>query len=69
MAAATDSGTCDPPAGARCLNVYDTKAQNWISLGVGVTSAAAGGLLVWQSRQADLRVGLAPGALTASGRF
>jgi hypothetical protein len=64
-----DSGTCDPPAGARCLNVYDTRAQGFIALGVGIASAAAGGLLVWQSRQADLRVGLAPGALTASGRF
>lgn len=62
-------GTCSPPAGARCMNVYDTKTQGLITAGAGVVAGVVGGILLWQSHHTDTRVGLSFGTLTASGTF
>jgi hypothetical protein len=63
------NGTCSPPAGARCMRVYDTKGQGWIAVGAAAVSGVVGGILLWQGHQAETRIGLGLGTLTASGTF
>jgi hypothetical protein len=62
-------GTCDPPAGARCLRLYDTKTQGWIGLGVGLAAGIGGGLLLWQGLHAETHVSFALGGVNFAGRF
>jgi hypothetical protein len=61
--------TCSPPAGARCMRVYDTKTQGLIAAGVGAAAGVVGGVLLWQGRHTDTRLGFGLGTLTASGVF
>jgi hypothetical protein len=63
------NGTCDPPAGARCLRVYDTKTSGWVALAVGGAAGVGGGILLWKGRHTDASVALAPGLLSVGGRF
>jgi hypothetical protein len=63
------NGTCDPPGGARCLRVYDTKASGWVALAVGAAAGVGGGILLWKGRHTDASVALAPGILSLGGRF
>lgn len=67
------NAACDIPAsappGSRCLNYYDTKTLGWIAVGAGVAAGVAGGILIWTGRGADVELGIAPGSLTAIGRF
>ena len=63
------TGTCNPPAGDRCLRVYDTKAQGWIAAGVGAAAGVAGGLLLWHGTHSEAQVGLGLGTVTAGGVF
>jgi hypothetical protein len=60
---------CSPPAGYRCMRVYDTKTQGLITAGAGVVAGVVGGVLVWQGHHTDTRLGLGLGTLTASGTF
>jgi hypothetical protein len=63
------NGTCSPPVGARCMRMYDTKGQGWITLGAGAIAGVVGGILLWQGHHSDTRIGLGLGTLTASGTF
>ena len=64
-----NNGTCSAPAGARCEHLYDTKAQGWIALGVGVAAGVGGGVLLWQGTRSETRLSLSPGLLQLAGRF
>jgi hypothetical protein len=61
--------TCNASPPDRCLRVYDTKTQGLITGAAGVVAGVAGGILVWQGRHSDTRLGLGYGTLTASGTF
>jgi hypothetical protein len=63
------NNACSPPAGDRCMRVYNTKSQGWITAGVGAVAGVAGGILLWQSHQSETHVGLGLGTLTAAGTF
>lgn len=64
--------TCEslPPA-ARCMRAYDTQTQGLVALGAAAATAAAGGLILWSSRDTErqVQVGLGPAALTVRTRF
>jgi len=64
--------TCDAPLGSVCQNLYDTKTQGWLAVGIGGAAAVAGAtLLLWPGRDSTTRVGLniGPSSLTLTGRF
>jgi hypothetical protein len=63
------NGECSPPAGSRCMRVYDTKTRGWIMAGAGAATAVVGGLLLWQGHHSDSRVSLGYGTVMASGTF
>jgi Tetratricopeptide repeat len=63
------NNACSPPAGKRCMNVYNTKTQGWITAGAGAVAGVVGGILLWQGHQSETRIGLGLGTLTAAGTF
>jgi hypothetical protein len=71
--AVDNNGTCNIPAGApsgaRCSQLYNTKAQGWAAIGAGAAAGLGGALLLWQGNQGDIQVGLGPRAVAAYGHF
>jgi hypothetical protein len=63
------NNACSPPAGDRCMRVYNTNAQGWITVGAGAVAGVVGGFLLWQGHQSETRIGLGLGTLTAEGTF
>ena len=62
-------GTCEAPTGARCLRVYDTKAQGWIAIAAGGVAGLGGSLLIWKGRQAEANLSAGPAGVDLRGRF
>jgi hypothetical protein len=63
------NNVCSPPAGSRCMRVYDTKTQGWLTAGAGAVAGVVGGILLWQGHHSETHVGLGLGTLTAAGTF
>jgi hypothetical protein len=61
--------TCSAPSGTVCEHLYDTKTQGWIAIAGGAAAGLGGGLLLWQSRAQQARVGLGPAAFTLAAEF
>jgi Tetratricopeptide repeat len=63
------NNVCSPPAGSRCMRVYDTKTQGWVTAGAGAVAGVVGGILLWQGHQSETHVDLGLGTVTAGGTF
>lgn len=63
--------TCDPPAGAVCPRLRDTKTQGIVSVVAGSAVAALGAFVLWSNRRdGELSLAVLPtGGLQVAGRF